>query len=46
VSALIARRHHDALDRFGRVDVEMLVARLLEERASAVLRKSALPRSN
>jgi len=46
VSALIARLHHDALDRFGRVDGEMLVARLLEERAGAVPRKGALPRSN
>jgi len=32
LSSVVARLHHEALDRFGAVDGEMLVAKLLEER--------------
>ncbi|HEX5729439.1 NAD(P)-dependent oxidoreductase [Microbacterium sp.] len=46
VSSLIARLHHDALDRFGPVDGEMLVARLLEEQAGDRLRDSGTPGSS
>ncbi|GAA3913828.1 sulfolactaldehyde 3-reductase [Microbacterium invictum] len=33
VGRVIQRLHHDALDRYGAVDGEMLVAKMLEERA-------------
>lgn len=38
VSALVTRLHHEALARFGPVDGELMVARLLEERSGIELR--------
>ncbi|MGG7465022.1 NAD(P)-dependent oxidoreductase [Plantibacter sp. YIM 135347] len=38
LSTLVTRLHREALDRFGPVDGELLAARLLEDRAGAVLR--------
>ena len=43
VSTVVTRLHRDALQRFGPVDGEMLVAKLLEERHGAPLRRSAAP---
>jgi 3-hydroxyisobutyrate dehydrogenase-like beta-hydroxyacid dehydrogenase len=40
LSTLVTRLHHAALDRFGPVDGELLVAKLLEERAGRTLRRS------
>ncbi len=37
LSALVTRLHHEALERFGAVDGELLAARLLEERAGRSL---------
>ncbi|MDP9028543.1 MAG: NAD(P)-dependent oxidoreductase [Actinomycetota bacterium] len=39
LSTLVARLHRDALDRFGPVDGELLVAKLLEVRAGRSLRE-------
>lgn len=41
LTRLVARLHHEALDRFGPVDGELLVARLLEERAGTRIRRSS-----
>jgi len=41
VSTVVARLHRDALDRFGPIDGELLVARLLEERSPSTLRSPA-----
>jgi 3-hydroxyisobutyrate dehydrogenase-like beta-hydroxyacid dehydrogenase len=38
LTAVVARLHRDALDRFGAVDGELLAARLLEARAGRTLR--------
>ena len=38
VSSVITRLHHEALTRFGPVDGELMVARLLEERSGIELR--------
>ncbi|MGG7508587.1 NAD(P)-dependent oxidoreductase [Plantibacter sp. YIM 135249] len=38
LSTLVTRLHREALDRFGPIDGELLAARLLEDRAGAVLR--------
>jgi len=38
VSSVITRLHHEALERFGPVDGELMVARLLEDRSGSVLR--------
>ncbi|WP_382309244.1 NAD(P)-dependent oxidoreductase [Herbiconiux sp. UC225_62] len=40
LTRLVARLHHEALERFGAVDGELLVAKLLEDRAGARLRRS------
>jgi 3-hydroxyisobutyrate dehydrogenase len=39
LSELVARLHREALERFGAVDGELLVAKLLEERAGRQLRR-------
>lgn len=39
LSALVARLHREALERFGAIDGELLAARLLEERAGRALRR-------
>ncbi len=38
LSSAVTRLHEEALDRFGAIDGELLVARLLEERAGRTLR--------
>jgi len=38
LSAVVARLHHEALERFGPVDGELLATALLEERAGRLLR--------
>jgi 3-hydroxyisobutyrate dehydrogenase len=38
LTAVVAQLHRDALERFGPVDGELLVAKLLEERAGRLLR--------
>lgn len=39
LSAVVARLHREALERFGAVDGELLAAKLLEERAGQTLRR-------
>ncbi|MGA1836544.1 NAD(P)-dependent oxidoreductase [Herbiconiux sp. 11R-BC] len=39
LTGLVAELHHEALERFGAVDGELLVAKLLEERAGARIRR-------
>jgi 3-hydroxyisobutyrate dehydrogenase len=39
LSALVARQHREALERFGAIDGELLAAKLLEERAGITLSK-------
>jgi 3-hydroxyisobutyrate dehydrogenase-like beta-hydroxyacid dehydrogenase len=39
VTRLVAALHHEALERFGPVDGELLVAKLLEERAGTRIRR-------
>lgn len=43
LSGTVTRLHHEALERFGAVDGEMLVAKLLELKAGRVLRETDLP---
>ena len=40
LSSVVARLHRDALARFGAIDGELLVARLLEERSPSTLRSA------
>src|SRR5690606_3181345 len=42
LSGLIARLHREALERFGPIEGELLVARLLEQRAGRELRRPAV----
>jgi 3-hydroxyisobutyrate dehydrogenase-like beta-hydroxyacid dehydrogenase len=43
LSGTVTRLHREALERFGAVDGEMLVAKLLELKAGAQLRETGLP---
>lgn len=45
VSSVVARLHHEALERYGPVDGELMVARLLEERGGTVLRHAQTMKS-
>lgn len=45
LTALVARMHTQALDRFGPVDGELMAAKLLEERAGRTLRVNNPPKT-